>query len=125
MSDRDIDEYMALLRRVFDDHLGSEEAVSGVFAAARAVTVAALAAEFGPEVARPKLLGFQLSQSALEDPPGVLSARVRRIHDIARMLGRFAAEDRATVRVTVDVSSEGAPVAVVEMTYVVDRRRPR
>ena len=93
--------------------------------AARACAIAALIRALGAEVEYADLRGIELSQAKPALPDRPLTATSAIVRDLASVKRSYDQDGHAIAPVSVDIDSQGALVAVVELTFEVGRYEPR
>ena len=93
--------------------------------AARACAIAALILALGAEVEYADLRGIELSQAKPGLPDRPLIATNAAVRDLAGVKRIYDQEGHAIAPVSVDIESQGAVMAAIDLTFEVGRYEPR
>jgi hypothetical protein len=99
--------------------------VTRAVGAARACAIGALIRALGAEVEYADLRGIELSHAKPNLPDRPLIATNALVRALASVKRIYDQEGHALAPVSVDIESQGALVAVVELTFEVGRYEPR
>jgi hypothetical protein len=99
--------------------------VTRAVGAARACAIAALIRALGAEVEYADLRGIELSQAQPDLPDRPLIATNAIVRDLASVKRISDQEDHAIAPVSVDIESQGAVMAAIDLTFEVGRYEPR
>ena len=99
--------------------------VTRAVGAARACAIAALIRALGAEVEYADLRGIGLFQAKPDLPDRPLTATNAIVRDLPSVKRIYAQEGRAIAPVSVEIESQGAVMAAVDLTFEVGRDEPR
>ena len=92
---------------------------------ARVCAIAALIRALGAEVEYADLRGIELFQAKPELPDRPLKATNAIVRDLSSVIRIYEQEGRVIAPVSVDIESQGAVMAAVDLTFEVGRSEPR
>jgi hypothetical protein len=113
------------IARLINTRPNWDREVTRAVSAARACAIAALIRVLGAEVEYADLRGIALSHAKPDLPDRPLIATNAIVRDLASVKRIYDQEGHAIAPVSVDVESQGALMAAVELTFEVGRYEPR
>jgi hypothetical protein len=114
-----------VIARLTDTRPNWDREVTRAVGAARASAIAALILALGTEVEYADLRGIELSHAKPDLPDRPMRATNAIVRDLASVKCLYDQEGHAIAPVSVDIESQGAVIAAIELTFEVGRYEPR